>query len=52
MSAARCARDLWQASSPADAILDRLAHNAHKIALRGESMQKGANRLDTTDQKE
>jgi DNA replication protein DnaC len=24
----------------ADAILDRLVHNAHQIALRGESMRK------------
>ncbi len=24
----------------ADAILDRLVHNAHKIALKGESMRK------------
>lgn len=24
----------------ADAILDRLAHNAHKIVLKGESMRK------------
>jgi transposase len=24
----------------ADAIMDRLVHNAHKIALRGESMRK------------
>ena len=26
----------------ADAILDRLAHNAHKLALKGESMRKNA----------
>jgi DNA replication protein DnaC len=25
-----------------DAILDRLVHNAHKIALRGESLRKVA----------
>jgi len=24
----------------ADAILDRLVHNAHKLALKGESMRK------------
>lgn len=30
----------------ADAILDRLVHNAHKITLKGESMRKIANTLD------
>ncbi len=30
----------------ADAILDRLVHNAHKIELRGESMRKHAISLD------
>jgi DNA replication protein DnaC len=31
----------------ADAILDRLVHNAHKITLKGESMRKRyAKRLD------
>ncbi len=34
----------WHTALPdptvADAILDRLVHNAHKIALRGESMRK------------
>lgn len=34
----------------ADAILDRLVHNAHKIALRGESMRKMANPLQQSDQ--
>ena len=37
----------------ADAILDRLIHNAHKIKLRGESMRKllgrGKNDTETTD---
>ena len=27
-------------STVADAIMDRLVHNAYKIALRGESMRK------------
>ena len=26
----------------ADAILDRLVHNAHRMTLTGESMRKGA----------
>jgi DNA replication protein DnaC len=30
----------------ADAVLDRLVHNAHRIELKGESMRK--NRLDLT----
>ncbi len=30
----------------ADAILDRLVHNAHKIELKGDSMRKHAIRLD------
>jgi DNA replication protein DnaC len=30
----------------ADAILDRLVHNAHKIELKGESMRKHAIKLD------
>jgi DNA replication protein DnaC len=30
----------------ADAILDRLVHNAHKIELKGESMRKHAMKLD------
>lgn len=30
----------------ADAILDRLVHNAYKLELRGESMRKLMNRLD------
>jgi len=39
----------WHATiadpSVADAILDRLAHNAHKIALKEESMRKLTNGL-------
>lgn len=31
----------------ADAILDRLVHNAHKIKLRGESMRKARSELQT-----
>ncbi len=30
----------------ADAILDRLVHNAHQLKLKGESMRKVNNRLD------
>ncbi len=33
----------------ADAILDRIIHNAHKINLKGESMRKQANLLHQTD---
>ena len=36
--------DHWHAAltdpTLADAILDRLVHNAHKIVLKGESMRK------------
>jgi DNA replication protein DnaC len=34
----------------ADAILDRLIHNAHKFSLKGESMRKNANNLTGIDQ--
>jgi DNA replication protein DnaC len=34
----------------ADAILDRLIHNAHHIALKGESMRKRLSKLDDADQ--
>ncbi|KEQ11483.1 hypothetical protein GZ77_25650 [Endozoicomonas montiporae] len=30
----------------ADAILDRLTHNAHRIKLKGESMRKTKAKLD------
>lgn len=30
----------------ADAILDRLLHNAHRLPLRGESMRKKTQKLD------
>jgi len=33
----------------ADAILDRIIHNAHKINLKGESMRKQANLLHQTE---
>jgi len=33
----------------ADAILDRIIHNAHKINLKGESMRKKTNSLHQTD---
>ena len=34
----------------ADAILDRLVHNSHKIKLKGESMRKARNSMTSTDQ--
>lgn len=34
-------------STVADAILDRLIHNAHKVVLRGESMRKAKRNLET-----
>lgn len=36
----------------ADAILDRLLHNSHKINLRGESMRKTQSELAEVDQQE
>jgi DNA replication protein DnaC len=36
----------------ADAILDRLIHNAHKIELKGESMRKKRSKLNGKDQHE
>ena len=33
-------RDVCESLHLADAILDRLLHNAYKITLRGESMRK------------
>ena len=33
----------------ADAILDRIIHNAHKINLKGESMRKQSNLLHQTE---
>lgn len=36
----------------ADAILDRLVHNAHRIALKGESMRKKKARLTNKAEKE
>ncbi len=32
--------DLVGDPTPADAILDRIVHNAHRIQLRGESLRK------------
>ena len=45
--------DLWHAQMPdptvADAALDRLVHNAHRVALTGESMRKlKAQQIDQT----
>jgi DNA replication protein DnaC len=34
----------------ADAILDRIVHNAHKINLKGESLRKTRAKLTQTDQ--
>jgi len=34
----------------ADAILDRIVHNAHKIVLKGESMRKTQSKLTQADQ--
>lgn len=33
----------------ADAILDRLVHNAHKVKLKGESMRKAMSKMDEGD---
>ena len=33
----------------ADAILDRLLHNSHRIAMKGESMRKATNNTSITD---
>ena len=39
--------DIVAEPTMADAILDRLVHNAHKITLKGDSMRKrNAKRLD------
>ena len=41
--------DLWYTgigdNNLADAILDRLMHNAHRLQLKGESMRKIMNQL-------
>jgi len=34
----------------ADAILDRLLHNSHKIKLKGESMRKAMSKKTESDQ--
>jgi len=34
----------------ADAVLDRLLHNAHKVVLKGESMRKNKQKLPTREQ--
>ncbi len=38
--------DAMQDPTLADAILDRLVHNAHKVDLKGESMRRGKTALD------
>jgi DNA replication protein DnaC len=35
----------------ADAILDRLVHNAHRLALKGESLRRAAAKRQTLDDK-
>ncbi len=35
----------------ADAILDRLVHNAHRLTLKGESLRKAAAKRQTLDDK-
>jgi DNA replication protein DnaC len=46
--------DQWYASigdnTLADAILDRLMHNAHRLALKGESMRKALSQLTDDEQ--
>ncbi|MGF6971645.1 DNA replication protein DnaC [Paraburkholderia sp. JPY465] len=48
--------DSWHAAigdpTLADAILDRLVHNAHRLTLSGESMRKRRNGLTIEDEKE
>ena len=41
-------RDLLGEATVADAILDRIVHNAHRIDLKGESMQRKNARPDST----
>ena len=36
----------------ADAILDRLVHNAHKLSLKGESMRKVSSALKSNQGEE
>jgi DNA replication protein DnaC len=38
----RCVYESATNPTVADAILDRLVHNAHRLTLNGESMLKGA----------
>jgi DNA replication protein DnaC len=48
--------DLWHDAigepTVADAILDRLVHNAHRITLAGESMRKTRSQLTAKSQSE
>lgn len=39
-------------STLADAILDRLLHNSHKLKLQGESMRKAMSKLPEVDHPE
>ena len=38
--------ELFSDPTMADAILDRLVHNAHRIQMKGDSMRKKINSLD------
>jgi DNA replication protein DnaC len=40
--------DLIGDETVADAILDRVVHNAHRINLEGDSMRKAKSRIDAT----
>ena len=39
--------DLIADATVADAILDRVVHNAHRINLEGDSMRKAKSGIDT-----
>ncbi len=42
--------DLIGEATIADAILDRVIHNAHRITLKGDSMRKKKTKPDLTSQ--
>lgn len=44
--------DLIGEPTLADAILDRIVHNAHKLALKGESMRKTKTKLTQSEQQQ
>lgn len=41
---------LMENPTTADAILDRLVHNAHRLALQGESMRKNKPVLESAEE--